>query len=203
MDYQYMTPQKAKIVAVYYLKNGNKRAAMLEAGFPADYVGTSKCYAMFRGSKVQDAIRELEVEAKVECGALTVSQVIEGFRRMAFPPPGTQVSNADKNYAMDKLGKLSGGYAEKLLIGRGTDEQPTPVSAEDVDMFREMARAAIRNRLNTAAIEAHGPVVGPSSIREEVEAELCSKFPNERNRQALFAKFSEHINTEVLRRERA
>ncbi|KKK92690.1 hypothetical protein LCGC14_2700430, partial [marine sediment metagenome] len=107
---------------------------------------------------------DLEVAAERLTGKLTVALVIAGFRAMAFPKEGVNVSNADKNYALDKLGKLSGGYSETLLVGRGTDAQPTPVSAEETEMYREMARAAIKKRLtrgHTSPVEAlHGSASG-------------------------------------------
>lgn len=160
MSYQFMTPQKARIVALHYLKTGNKRDSMLAADFPPEYVSTSKSYSMFRGKKVQDAIEELEVAAKGLCGDVTLEVVIDGFKAMAWPAEGVNVSNADKNYALDKLAKIKAGYVDRVLIGRDA-EQPTPVSAEDVELFRSMARAATRMKLSEPGALPVGQAVGP------------------------------------------
>ncbi len=194
----FMTKEKARVVALHFLQDGCKSAAMEKAGFPADYSRSSAGYQMYRGKMVQAAIAELEAESEKLTGDLSLETVVQGFRDMAFPKEGINVANADRNYALDKLAKIRGGYVDRLLVGRD-DETAVPVSAADAELYREMARAAIKARMGSPGPL---PVLGPVSIRDEVEAELCSKFPDETDREVLFEKFSNPINDEVLRRER-
>ena len=142
---RHLTRPQVEIVALKYLETDCKKTAMMAVFDDAEYCNSSAAYKMFKTVRVQEAIARLETEAVKLTGDLTLEDVVQGFRDMAFPKTGVKVSHADQNYALDKLAKIKGGYVDKLEIGRM--DAPIPITPEDATLYREMARAATRDKL--------------------------------------------------------
>lgn len=153
---QYMTPKKADIVALHYLENGCIWKSFLAAGFPESWA-KRQGFSMFNRPLVQAARERLDVAADKITGDLTLEKVVEGFMAMAWPPDGKDVSNADRNYALDKLAKIKGGYVDRLEIDvPGLGNVPTEEQLRRWDAMAGMAmkemiatpRKIVENTLN-------------------------------------------------------
>jgi hypothetical protein len=140
-------PNTVQAIAIAYIANGrNKEQALVDAGYAESYARTGHCAQLYARTDVKLAIHGQEVKYAEENGySVAVCQAEYEQARVhavALNQPSAEVSaitGKARLYGMDKDHEI------------GSKEAAVPVTAEQTEEYRAMARAAIKLRLSKGA----------------------------------------------------
>ena len=121
---------------------------MRDAGFDPAFSRSGAGYRVFNHPLVITALGEIAERNKVVVD-ITVEEIVEGFRSIAFPAEGVKVANNDKNTALANLARYKNMLTDKIII-EGSLETPEDLSAEDRKQLLDLSRmASLRPKTGT------------------------------------------------------
>lgn len=170
-----MTEDLAARIASEYAKSGfgSKSDAMIAAGMPPEYAKANGGYKMFGGKLVQEALQAI-VDGSPAASEISIDSIVEALAELAYPPPGEDVSDANRINALDKLAKIRQAYRDGAADTEKLDEIRGAMSSEEV-LFRQFY-----TRMRCTELSSAGGTSSEekAAFRESKVAEAQAKFPN-------------------------
>lgn len=136
-----MTEDLASRIASAYAESGfgSKSDAMVKAGLDPAYSKSGCGYKMFQNKMVQEAIKAI-IDGSPAADEISIDSIIEALAKLAYPPDGVDVSDANRINALDKLAKIRQAYRD----GAGDTEKACEVlermSQEEIETRRLIAK---------------------------------------------------------------
>ena len=111
-----LTQAKAEALAIAYVLNGfNKSPALRVVGYTKSYAATTAASELFDNPMVVKAVAGISSRCKAAAD-VTVAQIVEGLKEIAFPAEGKKVRDSDRNQALAHLAKFKNMFDDRLII---------------------------------------------------------------------------------------
>ncbi len=109
-----LTQELAVLIAEKFLTNGfNRSKALKEVGYGKAYSVGTKAHKLFENPLIKDAMAKI-MARNADAVDVQVSEIVRGFREIAFPSDGTKVLNSDRNTALAGLAKYKNMFIDRF-----------------------------------------------------------------------------------------
>ena len=133
-----LTAKQRAFVEQLPLNQWNGTQAAIAAGYSEKSAGVM-AHRLLKNTAIAKELDKRTAEI-VEKTDVTVAEIIQELRKIAFAPPSQRVSNSDRLKALELLGKYLKMFTDKHVFGKDEPEkEQRQLSEEELAIYREAA----------------------------------------------------------------